>query len=55
MTPWPEFARIPIDAYRRSAGRLTVIDCWRMTPIVVASVADVVYLGQGAATGTPVS
>jgi len=55
MTPWPEFARIPIDAYRRSTGRLTVIDCWRMTPVAVASVADVVYLGQGAATGTPVS
>jgi UDPglucose 6-dehydrogenase len=55
MTPWPEFARIPIDAYRRSTGRLTVIDCWRMTPVAVAAVADVVFLGQGAATGTPVS
>jgi UDPglucose 6-dehydrogenase len=55
MTPWPEFARIPIDAYRRSTGRLTVIDCWRMTPQSVGAVADVVYLGQGAATGTPVS
>ncbi len=55
MTPWPEFGRIPIDAYRRSAGRLTVIDCWRMTPQAVASAADVVYLGQGAATRTPVS
>jgi UDPglucose 6-dehydrogenase len=55
MTPWPEFGRIPIDAYRRSTGRLTVIDCWRMTPRDVASVADVVYLGQGAATSAPVS
>jgi UDPglucose 6-dehydrogenase len=54
MTPWPEFGRIPIAAYRRSAGRLTVIDCWRMTPRAVASVADVVYLGQGAATGASV-
>jgi UDPglucose 6-dehydrogenase len=51
MTPWPEFGRIPIDAYRRSTGRLTVIDCWRSTPAAAASVANVVFLGQGAAIG----
>jgi UDPglucose 6-dehydrogenase len=49
-TPWPEFGRIPIDAYRRQGARLTVIDCWRMTPASIGEVADVVYLGQGAAT-----
>jgi len=51
MTPWPEFSRIPLDAYRRSTSRLTVIDCWRATPGTVSSVADVVFLGQGAAIG----
>lgn len=54
MTPWPEFGRIAIEVYRRQAPRLTVIDCWRMTPEAISTVADVVYLGQGAATGTPV-
>jgi hypothetical protein len=54
MTPWPEFGRIPIDAYGRQPRRLTVIDCWRVTPAAVARVADVVYLGQGAATATSV-
>ena len=53
MTPWPEFGGIPIDAYRRQP-RLTGIDCWRITPAAVAGVADVVYLGQGAATATSV-
>jgi hypothetical protein len=51
MTPWPEFGRIPIEAYHRSTSRLTVIDCWRVTPHAVAAVADVVFLGQGAAVG----
>ncbi|HVQ15623.1 MAG TPA: nucleotide sugar dehydrogenase [Vicinamibacterales bacterium] len=51
MTPWPEFSRIPVEAYQRSTSRLTVIDCWRATPLAVASVADVVFLGQGAAVG----
>jgi UDPglucose 6-dehydrogenase len=55
MTPWPEFSRIPIDVYRRSTGRLTVIDCWRATPAAVSSVADVVFLGQGAMAGTSVT
>jgi UDPglucose 6-dehydrogenase len=51
MTPWPEFSSIPIEAYQRSTNRLTVIDCWRSTPRTVLSVADVVFLGQGAAVG----
>jgi UDPglucose 6-dehydrogenase len=50
MTPWPEFGRISPEAYRRTGPRLTVIDCWRMTPEAVAGLADIVYLGQGAAT-----
>ncbi len=55
MTPWPEFSRIPLDAYRRPTGRLPVIDCWRATPATVSSVADVVFLGQGAAAGASVA
>jgi UDPglucose 6-dehydrogenase len=55
MTPWPEFGRIPLDAYRRPAGRLTVVDCWRMTPDTVSAVADVVYLGQGTADRVPLA
>jgi len=54
MTPWAEFGQIPIEAYRRQGSRLTVIDCWRMTPRSVGDVADVVYLGQGAALGASV-
>jgi UDPglucose 6-dehydrogenase len=53
MTPWPEFSRIPLEAYRRQGPRLIVVDCWRMTPESVAGAADLVYLGQGAfATST---
>jgi UDPglucose 6-dehydrogenase len=54
MTPWPEFGRIPVDAYRRQGTRLPVLDCWRMTPESVREVADVVYLGQGAVIGAAV-
>jgi len=54
MTPWPEFGRIPLDAFRRAGRRLTVIDCWRMTPPEVASVADLVFLGMGVDTGSTV-
>lgn len=51
MTPWPEFGRVPLDAYRRPGQRLPVIDCWRITPRAVASVADLVFLGQGTQAG----
>jgi len=55
MTAWPEFRHIPLDAYRRQSSRLTVIDCWRVTPAGVSEVADVVFLGQGASIGALVS
>jgi UDPglucose 6-dehydrogenase len=49
MTPWPEFRSIPTDAFTR-IPRLTVIDCWRLfAPEEVGTIADLVYLGQGAA------
>jgi len=55
MTPWPEFRDIPADAFSRSSGRLSVIDCWRVIPPTAGALADVVYLGQGAVHGATVS
>ena len=53
MTPWPEFRAVPADAFAR-APRLTVIDCWRLlSREEIGAVADVVYLGHGAAHPAP--
>jgi UDPglucose 6-dehydrogenase len=53
MTPWPEFRSIPLSAFTRPQ-RLTVIDCWRLfAREEVGTVADVIYLGQGAALSRP--
>lgn len=53
MTPWPEFRAIPLSAFTRPQ-RLTVIDCWRLfAREEVGTVADLVYLGQGAALSRP--
>jgi len=53
-TPWPEFSNVPLDAFERSGDRLTVIDCWRIMSPAVASVAEVINLGQGSAHGASV-
>jgi UDPglucose 6-dehydrogenase len=47
MTPWEEFRALRPAAFTRSKGRATVLDCWRIVPAEVATVAEVVYLGQG--------
>ena len=53
MTPWPEFRAIPLSAFTRPQ-RLTVIDCWRLfAREEVGTVADLIYLGQGAALSRP--
>jgi hypothetical protein len=53
MTPWPEFRAIPLSAFARPL-RLTVIDCWRLfAREEVGTVAEVIYLGQGAALSRP--
>ena len=53
MTPWPEFRSISPDAFTRTP-RMTVIDCWRLfAREEVGRVADLVYLGQGAAATHP--
>jgi UDPglucose 6-dehydrogenase len=47
-TPWPEFAAIPPDVFRRFVGRATVIDPWRLLDSErVGMVADLVHLGSG--------
>jgi UDPglucose 6-dehydrogenase len=46
-TPWPSFKKIPHKAFRRTNGRLVIIDCWRMLPAVkFADIADLIYLGK---------
>jgi UDPglucose 6-dehydrogenase len=46
-TAWPVFKDIPDRAFRRSNGRLRIVDCWRMLPMPKFSeIADVVYLGK---------
>ena len=53
MTPWPEFRAIPLTAFTRPQ-RLTVLDCWRLfAREEVGTVADLIYLGQGAALSRP--
>ena len=53
MTPWPEFRAIPLDAFTRSP-RMTVIDCWRLfAREEVGTIADLIYLGQGALASRP--
>jgi UDPglucose 6-dehydrogenase len=46
-TPAPEFAELPPDAFTAGGRRRTVIDCWRVLPTKLASVADIVYIGRG--------
>jgi len=49
MTPWPEFRSVPSAAFTRTP-QLTVIDCWRLfAREEVGTVANLIYLGQGAA------
>ena len=53
MTPWPEFRSIPLNAFTRNP-RMAVIDCWRLfAREEVGTVADLVYLGQGALASRP--
>jgi UDPglucose 6-dehydrogenase len=53
MTPWPEFRAVPADAFARPK-RMSVIDCWRvLSREEVGAVADLMYLGTGAAEPVP--
>jgi UDPglucose 6-dehydrogenase len=55
VTPWPEFRAIPIEAFEKRP-RLTVIDCWRaLSREEIGTVANIVYLGQGAGRPVPIA
>lgn len=46
MTPWPDFKKIPAEAFRRGPDAVTVIDPWRVID-AGSSGAKVVHLGSG--------
>jgi UDPglucose 6-dehydrogenase len=49
-TPWAEFQELPLSAFQRSAGDMTVLDCWRVLPERIAdSIENYLTLGKGAA------
>ena len=43
-TPAAAFRDLPASAFR---GRKIVVDCWRVLPVEVGEVAEMVYLGRG--------
>jgi len=47
-TAWAEFKQIPASAFARKEGRIAVLDCWRLLPTELQSVADLHYMGIGA-------
>ena len=54
-TPWPAYRDLSAEDLSRPAGRLPVIDCWRiLQPEMYGDVAEIIYLGFGAES-TPVS
>jgi UDPglucose 6-dehydrogenase len=51
-TAWPAFKAIAGEAFRRTKGRLVVIDCWRMlSQSDFAEEIDLIYLGKGSGPG----
>jgi UDPglucose 6-dehydrogenase len=54
-TPWPEFAKLPIEALEREGRRTVVIDCWRLLPDEVGvSAIEIVRLGRTLEESSPV-
>jgi UDPglucose 6-dehydrogenase len=47
-TAWAEFKQIPASAFARKDGRMAVLDCWRLLPTELQSVANFHYMGFGA-------
>ena len=48
-TPWAEFEDLPLTAFERKSGHITVLDCWRVLPKKVAgAIEHYVTLGKGA-------
>ena len=49
-TPWAEFQDLPLAAFHRAGGDITVLDCWRVLPEkVAASIENYLTLGKGKA------
>ena len=45
-TPWAEFQDLPVAAFQRRRGSVTVLDCWRVLPAKVAEAIEQ-YLTPG--------
>jgi UDPglucose 6-dehydrogenase len=46
-TPWPEFAKLPLEAAEREGQRAVVIDCWRLLPDGAGDgTVEIVQLGR---------
>lgn len=39
-TPWAEFQELPLQAFQRTSGHITVLDCWRVLPREVAGAIE---------------
>jgi UDPglucose 6-dehydrogenase len=49
-TPWAEFQELPLSAFQRSGGDITVLDCWRVLPKrVVECIENYLTLGKAGA------
>jgi UDPglucose 6-dehydrogenase len=48
VTAWAEFRQIPASAFLRKAERVDVLDCWRLLPTELQSVANFHHIGRGA-------
>jgi UDPglucose 6-dehydrogenase len=47
-TPWAEFQDLPLAAFQRANGHVTVVDCWRVLPEKVAgAIEGYLTLGKG--------
>jgi len=50
-TPWAEFQDLPLAAFQRSNGAVSVLDCWRVLPASVsAGIEQYLTLGKAGET-----
>jgi UDPglucose 6-dehydrogenase len=55
-TQWAEFQGLPLSAFQRTSGHITVLDCWRVLPEQVAgAIENYLTLGKGEAVQYAVS
>ncbi len=47
-TAWESFRTLPPEIFRRPAGQVVVVDCWRiLDESIYGSIAEIVHLGSG--------